>query len=76
MKLPYNPTDKKSVIDYAKLLKGKTLRHICNSHKPTLKPEIAKEPPKSAHSRQKRYRKMTENNEHQHPTSAHIKCGL
>jgi hypothetical protein len=26
MKLPYNPKDKKSVIDYAKLLKGKTLR--------------------------------------------------
>ena len=30
MKLPYNPKDKKSVIDYAKLLKGKTLREICN----------------------------------------------
>lgn len=30
MKLPYNPNDKKSVIDYAKLLKGKTLREICN----------------------------------------------
>ena len=29
MKLPYNPKDKKSVIDYAKLLKGKTLRDIC-----------------------------------------------
>jgi DNA mismatch repair protein MutH len=29
MKLPYNPKDKKSVIDYAKLLKGKTLRQIC-----------------------------------------------
>lgn len=30
MKLPYNPKDKKSVIDYAKLLKGKTLRQICD----------------------------------------------
>lgn len=30
MKLPYNPKDKKSVIDYAKFLKGKTLRQICN----------------------------------------------
>jgi len=30
MKLPYNPKDKKSVIDYAKLLKGKTLRQVCN----------------------------------------------
>ena len=30
MNLPYNPKDKKSVIDYAKLLKGKTLRQICN----------------------------------------------
>ena len=29
MKFPYNPKDKKSVIDYAKLLKGKTLRDIC-----------------------------------------------
>lgn len=29
MKLRYNPKDKKSVIDYAKLLKGKTLREIC-----------------------------------------------
>jgi DNA mismatch repair protein MutH len=28
--LPYNPKDKKSVIDYAKLLKGKTLREICH----------------------------------------------
>lgn len=27
----YNPKDKKSVIDYAKLLKGKTLREICDS---------------------------------------------
>lgn len=30
MKLPYNPKDKKSVIEYAKLLKGKTLRQICD----------------------------------------------
>jgi DNA mismatch repair protein MutH len=30
MKLPYNRKDKKSVIDYAKLLKGKTLREICD----------------------------------------------
>lgn len=30
MKLPYNPKDKKSVIDFAKLLKGKTLREICD----------------------------------------------
>lgn len=29
MNLPYNPKDKKSVVDYAKLLKGKTLRQIC-----------------------------------------------
>lgn len=29
MKLPYNPKDKKSVINYAKLLKGKSLRQIC-----------------------------------------------
>lgn len=29
MKLPYNPTDKKSVIEYAKLLTGKTLRQVC-----------------------------------------------
>jgi len=35
MKLPYNPKDKKSVIDYAKLLKGKTLRESCD-------PEILK----------------------------------
>jgi DNA mismatch repair protein MutH len=27
----YNPKNKKSVIDYAKLLKGKTLREICDS---------------------------------------------
>ena len=31
MMLPYKPKDKKSVIDYAKLLKGKTLRQICDS---------------------------------------------
>ncbi|MDD5152274.1 MAG: Sau3AI family type II restriction endonuclease, partial [Flavobacterium sp.] len=31
MKLPYNPKDKKSVIDYAKLLKGKSLRQVCDS---------------------------------------------
>lgn len=30
MKLPYNPNDKKSIIDYAKLLKGKTLGQVCN----------------------------------------------
>ena len=30
MNLPYNPKDKKSVIDYAKLLKNNTLRQICN----------------------------------------------
>jgi DNA mismatch repair protein MutH len=30
MKFPYNPKDKKSVIEYAKLLKGKTLRQICD----------------------------------------------
>lgn len=30
MKLPYNPNDKKSVIDYAKLLRGKALRDICD----------------------------------------------
>ncbi|MBK8564057.1 MAG: DNA mismatch repair protein [Saprospiraceae bacterium] len=31
MKLPYNPEDKKSIIDYAKLLKGKTLRQVCDA---------------------------------------------
>lgn len=31
MKLPYNPKNKKSVIDYAQLLKGKTLRQVCDS---------------------------------------------
>ena len=30
MKLPYNPSDKNSVIEYAKNLKGKSLRQICN----------------------------------------------
>lgn len=30
MKLPYNPADKESVIDYAKLLKENTLRQICD----------------------------------------------
>jgi len=30
MKLPYNPKDKKSIVDYAKLLKGKTLRQVCD----------------------------------------------
>lgn len=30
MDIKYNPKDKKSVIDYAKLLKGKTLRQVCD----------------------------------------------
>lgn len=30
MKLPYNPSDKNSVIEYAKKLKGKSLRQVCN----------------------------------------------
>ena len=30
MKLPYNPSDKNSVIEYAKNLKGKSLRQICD----------------------------------------------
>jgi DNA mismatch repair protein MutH len=30
MKLSYNPSDKNSIIEYAKKLKGKTLRQICN----------------------------------------------
>ena len=30
MKLQYNPSDKNSVIDYAKKLKGKSLRQVCN----------------------------------------------
>ena len=29
MKLPYNPSDKNSITDYAKKLKGKSLREIC-----------------------------------------------
>ncbi len=31
MKFPYNPKDKNSIIEYAKLLKGKTLRESCDS---------------------------------------------
>lgn len=31
MKLQYNPKSKKSIIEYAKKLKGKTLRQACNS---------------------------------------------
>ena len=30
MKLPYNPEDKKSILDFAKLLKGKSLRQVCD----------------------------------------------
>lgn len=30
MELPYNPEDKNSIIEYAKLIRGKTLREICN----------------------------------------------
>jgi DNA mismatch repair protein MutH len=30
MKLPYNPNDKNSIIEFAKLLKGKTLREACD----------------------------------------------
>jgi DNA mismatch repair protein MutH len=30
MKLPYNPSDKNSVIEYAKKLKGKSLRQACD----------------------------------------------
>ena len=30
MKLPYNPKDKKSIIEFAQLLKGKTLRQVCD----------------------------------------------
>jgi len=30
MVLPYNPENKKSIIEYAKLLKGKTLRDVCD----------------------------------------------
>jgi DNA mismatch repair protein MutH len=29
MKLPYNPSDKNSIIEYAKKLKGKSLRQVC-----------------------------------------------
>lgn len=32
MKLPYNPNDKNSVIEYAKKLKGKSLRQVCDSN--------------------------------------------
>ena len=31
MRLPYNPSDKSSIIEYAKKLKGKSLRQICDS---------------------------------------------
>ncbi len=31
MKLPYDPQDKNSVVEYAKLLKGKTLREVCDT---------------------------------------------
>jgi DNA mismatch repair protein MutH len=30
MELPYNSKDKKSIVDFAKLLKDKTLRQVCN----------------------------------------------
>lgn len=30
MKLPYNPNDKNSILEFAKLLKGKTLREACD----------------------------------------------
>jgi len=30
MMLPYNPNDKNSILDFAKLLKGKTLREVCD----------------------------------------------
>src|SRR5690606_18651136 len=30
MKLPYNPSDKNSIIEYAKKLKGKSLREVCD----------------------------------------------
>jgi DNA mismatch repair protein MutH len=30
MKLPYNPSDKNSIINYAKKLKGKSLRQVCD----------------------------------------------
>lgn len=31
MELQYNPADKKSIIDYAKLLEGKSLRQVCDA---------------------------------------------
>jgi DNA mismatch repair protein MutH len=31
MKLPYNPNDKNSIIEYAKKLKGKSLKQVCDS---------------------------------------------
>lgn len=31
MKLPYNPNDKNSIIEYAKKLKGKSLRQVCDA---------------------------------------------
>jgi DNA mismatch repair protein MutH len=31
MKLPYNPSDKNSIIEYAKKLKGKSLRQVCDT---------------------------------------------
>jgi DNA mismatch repair protein MutH len=31
MKLPYNPNDKNSIIEYAKNLKGKSLRQVCDA---------------------------------------------
>ena len=31
MKLPYNPIEKNSIIEYAKKLKGKSLRQVCDS---------------------------------------------
>jgi DNA mismatch repair protein MutH len=32
MKLPYNPSDKNSIIEYAKKLKGKSLRQVCDAN--------------------------------------------
>jgi DNA mismatch repair protein MutH len=32
MKLPYNPSDKISIIEYAKKLKGKSLRQVCDTN--------------------------------------------
>ena len=31
MELPYNPSDKNSIIAYAKKLKGKTLSDVCDT---------------------------------------------